>query len=239
MQKLFLFILLLFAAPAFAGDDNELVRSVTVTGFAEAKLAPNQANLSMTVHSENTKLDVAKKEQDKKVKEMMNLIADIGIKEKDVKTRYANVQPVYDYMEKTNKPKFRHYALDNQVDININELEDAGPLMDKLVQAGFDRVNGLTFALKDDREQREALLVDALANAKDKAQKMVGALGAKLGKPITITESGSYNPPPMLYAKSARAEMAMASDTGGSMPTYSPAGLIEIQQTVNVTFGIE
>jgi uncharacterized protein len=227
---------MLLAFPLTAHAADVVVPSISVTGFAEAKLAPNQAVLSLTVHSENVKLDVAKKEQDKKVKEVIAITEKLGIKADDVKTQYANVQPVYDYNQ-NGKPKFRNYSLDNQIEIKMDKLETAGPLMDALTNAGFDRIGGLGFGLKDEREQREALLAQALGNAKDKAQKMAAALGVKIGKPITINESGAYTPQPVVMAKAVRAEMAVAD--AGSMPTYSPTGLIEIQQTVNVTFGIE
>ncbi len=230
-------IALLLALPLTAHAADVVVPSISVTGFAEVKLAPNQAVLSLTVHSENVKLDVAKAEQDKKVKQVVAITDKLGIKVDDVKTQYANVQPIYDYMPNTNKPKFRVYSLDNQIEIKMDKLEVAGALMDALVAAGFDRVNGLQFGLKNEREQREAMLAQALANAKDKAQKMTSALGAKLGKPITINESGSYMPQPVMMAKAMSAESAVAD--AGSMPSYSPTGLIEIQQTVNVTFGLE
>ncbi len=234
MKKLILALLLTLPLTAHAAD--VVVPSISVTGFAEAKLAPNEARLSLTVHSEHAKLDTAKAEQDKKVKALLAITEKLGIKADNVKTQYASVQPIYDYVQNTSKPKFRAYSLDNQIEIKMDKLDNAGPLMDKLTEAGFDRMNGLNFGLKDEREQREAMLAQALANAKDKAQKMAAALGVKLGKPIAINESGAYTPQPM-PVMAMRAEAA-AMDKG-SMPSYSPAGLIEIQQTVNVTFSLD
>lgn len=232
---------LMLATTAHADDDNRYVtpRSVSVTGYAEAKLAPEQAVISITVHSESKNLDAAKKEQDEKVKKLINLTREMKIDKDDVRTLYANVRPEYEYIRETGKQKFRNYALENQIEITVKILDRAGPLMDKLIDAGFDRIGNLRFELENERKHREALMTEALQQARDKAAKMAEALGAKLGRPLTISESGAYNPPPMPMGRT----MAMAESAdmakSASMPTYTPIGVIDIQQTVNVTFELE
>lgn len=230
-------ILLLGANPALA--DEKLVRSVSVTGYAEAKLAPDQAKLYVTVNTENRDLNKAKQEQDEKMEKLMRVVKSLKIEEGDgnVRTLYANLQPMYDYERNTSKPRFRAYWLENQVEMTLDKVEIAGPLMDKLVESGFDNIGNIQFTLKEERKKREALMEDALVDARDKAQKMAAALGANLGKPITISESGSYTPPIPLMRNMAA--MAADAESAQSMPTYSPTGVIEIQQTVNVTFAIE
>lgn len=238
MKYIIYIVACLFAIPALAQD--KIVPSIAVTGYAEAKLAPDQARLSVEVYTEQRNLKTAKKDQDEKVKNLLAIAVKQGVKQDDIRTLYANVQPLYDYVPNTSKPKFRAYMLSNQVEIVCNDLTITGPLMDALVEAGFDRVQGIQFTLKNRREEEQKLTRAALVNAKTKAADMASALDVKIGKPITITESGSYNPPPIVMAKAMHAEMAVAADaSGGSMPSYSPAGLIEISQTVNVTFAIE
>lgn len=229
-----------FALPQLAVAQQYITpRTVSVTGYAEEKLAPDEAKLFVTVHTENRDLNTAKKEQDEKVAKLMKVVKSLNIEQGDgnVRTLYANLQPVYDYQQQTGKPKFRAYQLENQIEMTLDKVEVAGPLMDKLVEAGFDRIGNIQFGLKDERKKREALMEEALKDARDKAGKMAAALGATLGKPMTISESGSYTPPPMPMMRN----MAMAADMAESksMPTYSPTGVIEIQQTVNVTFELQ
>jgi uncharacterized protein YggE len=224
--------------PAFASD-AVVQPSIAVVGVAEAKIAPDEAVMNVEVYTEKRDLQAAKKEQDEKVRKLLAIAKKQGVSEEQIRTLYANVNPIYDYLPNTNKPKFRAYGLSNNIQITTQDLTLVGPLMDALVEANFDRIQGVQFGLKNQRDEQDKLMKAALLNAKAKATNMVSALDAKLGKPITITESGSYNPPPVMMAKAMRTEMAMATDAGGSMPTYTPAGLIEIQQTVNVTFAIQ
>lgn len=237
LKNILALFLLISTAPAFA--ETVVQPSISVVGFAESKISPDKASINVEAYSENKDLNTAKKEQDEKVKKLVALAKKQGIDEDQITTRYANVQPLYDYLPNTNKPKFRAYSLSNQIEIEVLDITKVGPLMDALVAANFDRIQGVQFGLKNRRAAEDALLKQALGNARAKAGGMVEALDAKLGKPITISESGSYNPPPILMAKAQRMEMAVAADAGGSMQSYSPTGLIEIQQTVNVTFAME
>lgn len=222
---------------AMAQMATEPLRSVTVTGYAQESFAPDEAMVGITVHSEDRDLATAKKDQDKKMHQLMQLVVDTGIKKEDVRTQFANVQPVYEYVN--GKRRFKNYALNNRLEITVRVMEKAGPLVDRLVDAGFDQVDNIQFRLSDEREKREEMLTRAIENGRAKAERMAASLGQKLGKPITIEESGAHvrPPQPMMMAKAERG--LMAADASVSMPSYSPAGEIEISQTVGLSFELQ
>lgn len=232
---------ILAGAPAYAGQqDIVAARTLAVTGYAEAKLPPDQAQLNLNVYTEHKQLAAGKLEQDKKMNQMMQILADNGIAKEKIRTQYAAINPIYDYIQNS-KPRFRAYELTNRVEITIDDLSSTGPIVDKLVEAGFDRVENVQFQLKDQIKRREELLSAAVANAKGKAARMATELGVKLGKPVSVTESGAFNPPPVMMAK-GMARAAMMADGAvaeSSMPSYTPSGLVEINQTVNATFEVE
>jgi len=212
------------------------VRSVSVSGFAEESFAPDEANVAVTVHSENRDLATAKKEQDEKVKKLVQLAMDTGVKKEDIRTQFANVQPSYDYAN--GKQRFRHYELNNRVEIKVRDLNKTGPLVDRLVAADFDRMDGIQFSLSTERQKREEMLAKAIENGRAKAESMAAALGQKLGRPISIEESGANVRPPQPVMM-MKAERAMAADASVSMPSYSPAGEIQISQTVGLSFELQ
>ena len=68
-----------------------------------------------------------------------------------------------------------------------------------------------------------------LSNARAKAELLALAAGVKLGRVLTISESGGYVPQPrVMYAK---AEMAM-----DAAPTPIAAGQVELSSSVSVQF---
>ena len=238
MNKTLLILLLCVPFSAYAGD-KELVPSITVTGYAEAKIAPDQAIVNVNVYTENKQLAVAKKEQDAKVKKLVALALKNGAKKEHISTRRANVQPLYDYVQATKKRRFRAHSLTNSIEVKMDDLEQVGPFVDALVAAKFDRIQGVNFRLKNRRAHQEKLLHQALTNAKTKAKTMARALDSDIGRPLTITESGSHRPPPIYRARAAKAEAFSAVADAGSIETYSPTGEVQIQQTVNVTFELD
>lgn len=241
MWKSAFLAILAASLPITAHADDDIVPSITVTGYAESKVSPDKAVVNVQVYTEYKLLDAAKAEQDKKVKQLVAIASAKGVKPVDIRTRHANVQPQYDYVQvagQQNKRVFRAYALTNSIEVTIRNLTEVGPVMDQLVKAGFDRIDNVQFGLENQREHEEAMLGQALKHAKQKASNMATALGARIGKPLAVTESGASQPP-VLYQAKGRAMAMMAEDAGGSMPSYTPEGVIPIQKTVNVTFELE
>ena len=238
MKKILLALLFCVPFAAHAGD-KELVPSLSVTGYAEAKIAPDQATVSVNVYTENKELAVAKKQQDRKVKKLVALALKQGVKKNHISTHYANVQPLYDYIKLTKKRRFRAHSLTNRISIKMDDLEKVGPLVDSLVAAEFDRIQGVNFTLKNRRAHQEKLLKQALSNAKQKAEMMADALDTDIGRPLKVSESGSYNRPPVYRARGAQVEAFAVKADSGSIDTYTPTGQVDIKQTVNVTFELE
>ena len=238
MKKTLLILLLCVPFSAYAGD-KDLVPSITVTGYAEAKISPDQAVVNVNVYTENKELAIAKKEQDAKVKKLVALALKNGAKKEHISTRRANVQPLYDYVQATKKRRFRAHSLTNSIEVKMDDLEQVGPFVDALVAAKFDRIQGVQFRLKNRRAHQEKLLKEALRNAKKKAEMMADALDTDIGRPITVSESGSYNRPPIYRARAAKAESFAVAADSGSIESYTPTGQVDIKQTVNVTFELE
>ncbi len=59
-------------------------------------------------------------------------------------------RPQYDYDQQAQKPLFRGYQASNRVSIELRKIEEAGKVLDALVEAGATDINGPDFALEDD-----------------------------------------------------------------------------------------
>lgn len=231
MMRILLCILFLFPLTAQA---DELVRSITVHGQAEAEVKPDTALIGITIENKAPTLDDTKRMQDKETTKLMRVVRDAKIDEQDVKTQYARLQPYHEYNRTTKKNEFRGYMASTTVQIKVRDLDKVGRLTDALIKADFDRMNNVQYVLDDDRPHRDTLLVNALKNARDKASKLAKAENFRLGAAITIQEGYKTQPAhhqPMLMARGV-AEMSM--DSAGAVAP--PQGMIQLSGTVTATY---
>ena len=103
-------------------------------------------------------------------------------------------------------------------------------MLDALVKAGVNNINGVQFSIKDSKSAKDKAREDAIREARAKAESMASAAGVKLGKLKSLSESGgNFNPrPPVAYA-------ALESRQA---KTPVSAGEQEINVTVNMTYDI-
>ncbi len=229
---------LCFITPAHAAD-LAAVRSITVTGQSERKVVPDEAHLNVNLNSLAQKLPEAKAEHDKKLKQLLDIVEKAGISEKKVKTGYASSEPQYDYAN--NQRVFKGYRVQTQLDITVSPIDKVAALMESLTNAGFEKgastewgnLLSVSYGVAEPEKIRDAMLADAISNARAKAENMAKAAGASIGAVQQIQEgnSPSFNyprPVPMM----AMAKMAVAE----TAPVAPPAGEQQMQASVTVTF---
>ncbi len=85
-----------------------------------------------------------------------------------------------------------------------------GGLLDKLVQAGSNQINGISFGIEKPDQALDEARKAAAADARRKAEVYAAATGVKLGPIVSISEQQAYTPPPMQMRAAMKAEMAPA-----------------------------
>ena len=158
-------------------------------------------------------------------------LKDAGIAEKDIQTSNFMVQPRYDYQD-GKPPKLVGYDVSNTVTVTVRKLAALGLLLDKVVQAGSNQINGIGFDVsKPDAALDEARKL-ATADAARKAKIYAEAMGVGLGPVMSISESTGYQPPmPMARGK------AMMADAAAPVPVA--AGEQTLSVDVNITWEIK
>jgi hypothetical protein len=78
----------------------------------------------------------------------------------------------------------------NLMQVTIRDIERAGVLLDRLVEAGANEVRGIRSTLQDDTQMALQARVLAAADARQKAQHLAELYDAHLGKVLHISESG-------------------------------------------------
>ncbi len=214
-------------------DSDDQDETISVTGNAESKVMPDEAELSFSVVSEGK--DAAKVQTDNA--ELMNKVLDAlktaGVKEKDIQTTNYYLYPWQEYDYKQGKTIDKGYRLTQTVIVTTKEISKVGDLLNVAVQSGINQVDNLNFKLS--KEPKNALVAEATKNAKDKAKTLADNLDVELGDPVTISETNYYVP--RYYASASKDIMAMAAEEA-AVPQISPQE-INVQLGVSVVFEIE
>lgn len=241
---------MLLAGRAHAADMVS-VRTITVNGMAKRQVVPDEAHLTVNLNSQEVKLADAKVAHDKKLKKLMSIVNDMGIDEKKVRAQNSSIQPIYRYeSDKTGKStqRFVGYRVQTMLDITVGDTSKLGKLMDAVSAAGFEQgantewgsLTNVYYTLSDPEKIRDDMLTEALANAKEKAEKMASAAGSSIARVYQISESGtpSFDFPRPIMMRTAVPMMAM-DKAAGSAEMAPPAGEQEVNASVTVMFELK
>ena len=212
----------LLAVSAFA-QTSPLPQLITVNGTAESKIVPDMATIRIGVE---TRAKTAKEAQagtnalaQKLVAAAMRVVPD----RKAFQTSDLSLSPDY-----SNVPgqlrQLVGYRARNVLTVRLDDVTKVGPLVDAVTDAGATNVDSILFGLKDERPARRQALIDAVRDARDKAEAMAAGLGLKLYGVYGIEEGGASVRP---YA------MAMSSREA-SAPVMP--GEVSIGASVTVRF---
>lgn len=199
-----------------------------VTGTGTVSQAPDQASVSAGVVTVAASAGEAMRQNARQMTAAFKALKAAGIADRDIQTSQMSLQPQRDYQNRT-KPRITGYQVSNTVRARTTNLNNVGPMLDALVGAGINSINGVNFSIKDAKNAKGKARHEAILAARAKAESMANAAGVRLGRILSLSESGNtYNPQPMM----------MRSASMDSAPTPIAAGEQNISVTVNITYEI-
>jgi len=213
---------------------RSIERSITVVGEGKVSVTPDvaEANVGAEVLAPTVKEATA--EAKERMTAIMAALQKAGIAEKDIQTsnysiyfeRYPEASPVVE----AKPPEIEgNYRVSNMVRVKIRDLEKVGTILDEVIEAGANNVYGVNFTLDDPSQVRSEARVEAIANAKAKAQELAGLNGVSLGEVLQVSEviGGSF---PTIG-------MPMAVEYAGGGGSISP-GELQFSVQIQVTYAI-
>ena len=153
-----------------------------------------------------------------------------GITPRDIMTANVALAPQYRYGE-NQPPVITGYQATNTVSVKFRDVAKSGSVLDKLVNAGANQIDGPQMSVDKPDAALDAARADAVRRAKARAMLYAEAAGLRVDRIVSISEAGedrgTVPRPPVMYA---RAEMASDAQT-----TVLP-GETAITATVAVRF---
>ncbi len=231
-----LFVLLL---PVSAmAEEGIKANTMTVRGEAVIKVAPDQLTLPVTVHEENTTLRVAKDRHDDKLRKLLKLAGDLGIPKEKIQTSFTAVNPIYDYEKDSTRPRLRGYRVETSLDFKLTDFAKLGDFMNGIINAGIEEIGSVSYSLQDEDKIKNDALNLAMEHARDKASRLADTAKVTLDKPLVIDEGDGDIQRPMPPRPMGRMMMAMTAAVAPAPPEL-PSGVIEIRQSVTVTYALK
>lgn len=208
---------------------------LTVSAEGRSTRTPDLAVFNSGVTTQATTASAALTENAGKMNAVIAALKRAGIADRDIQTNNLSVNPVYGQPKRMadgsteNEPVIIGYQATNQVQVKQRNIAQYGKVIDTLVAAGANQVNGPSFQLDNADVATDEARLDAMKKARARADLYAGAAGMKVLRILTISEAGGWSPQPMVQF--ARADKAMAS-----APSPVAAGELEIGSTVTVTY---
>lgn len=232
MKKLLVMAGLFLATMASAQTaDHKIVPTISVSGQGMVKVIPDQASISVAVVTKGEETIKVKQINDAAIDKVLKYLKTTSIAAKDIKTDRVSLYPQYDYDKKKNY----QYA-SQTITITLRDLSKYDTIMEQLVKNGINTINSVTFSSSELEKYKSQARVLAVADAKNKAQDYLGALGQKLGKAISVSDGSSSYVPTVL-----RSNMMMAKAEMADTAQYETlaVGELEVSSNVSISFLIE
>lgn len=112
--------------------------------------------------------------------------------------------------------------------MTVRDLDNLGTTMDAIVAEGGNTISGLQFGLDDPSEARDEARRRAVEKAVDRAELYADAVGYRIARIVTISETG-YDTPGPVPMMSMRAESSNAG-------TQVSQGEVGYEASVNIVF---
>ena len=204
---------------------------ITVSATGEVSQIPDRASVSAGVVTQASTADAAMSANAAKMSAAFDELRQAGIKEKNIRTSQMSLSPRYNYKNRQS-PNITGYEVRNTVSATAEDLDKVGPMLDALVKAGVNNINGVNFSVNEPEAAKAEAREKAVKAAKAKAEAMAKAAGVSLGNLTAISENsrGGFRPQPVAFA---RAESLQASSTPIA------AGEQNLSVTVNLTYEIK
>ncbi|MEJ0097311.1 MAG: SIMPL domain-containing protein [Bauldia sp.] len=197
---------LLFALPAFADTPTP---TLSANGQGTEMVVPDIATVSIGVVSRAKTASAALGQNSTDLARAIAAIQAAGVADKDIGTSGLSIDPVYqqpaDGQAQTTLPAIIGYSVSNSVTVTIRDIAKSGGILDAVVSAGANQVNGISFDVSDPKAAHDASLKAAIADALARGQLMADAAGVKLVRVLSVSTSEGGMPRPVFAAMAFKA----------------------------------
>lgn len=210
-------------------------REISVEGEGKAYITPDIAKVTLGVNTQADTSDQAFLENTKKINAIMEALKGFEIAPEDVKTVGYYLNPRYDWTE--DRGSYQNgYTLDQTIEVKVRDFAKVGEIVAAVTKSGANMISGIQFTVEDPSKAKEEAREQAIAKARENAEKIADQAGFRLGRVLNYYEWQDYM---YDYGKGGAmmAESAVSVDMAAPAPSIEP-GQQEVTLKVNLSFRI-
>ena len=252
-------ILLAGASPAVAQQSpgtqatslgpNSALLSLTAEG--QTRRTPDLALFSAGVVTQGRAAAEALAENSRRMDAVIAALKRAGIATRDIQTSTISLQPRYSNPEleaqlrarelrqpyvppvQPEAPRIVGYEARNNVQVRVRRLAEMGRIIDTLIQAGANQVDGPSFTLDEPRAALDEARAEAVATARQRAELYARSTGMRVARILSIAEGGGYYPVQDIVVTGSRVGFA------GAPPPPPPAPVAPGELTLGVNVSVQ
>jgi uncharacterized protein YggE len=211
--------------------------TLSVTGYGEASGTPDLANTQLGVSVIDANIDNAIRQANATIEGITNAVISQGVNSSDVMTSYYSVwnEEIYDHQTGVPTGETR-YRVDINLAITVRDVNSVGQVITAGLDAGATNVTGINFTIDDITALETEARSKALADVRDRAEKLAQGLGMRLGNPLSVGE-GSGGAPGPIYSYGLKGDIGLGGGgAGAGLPSTISPGQTTIGMQVTVIY---
>jgi uncharacterized protein YggE len=240
MKNALLAALLLGAAAlpsAAAAQQSTINQTITgtrldISATGDVTRVPDLATISAGVVSRAATATAAIQQTATRMARVREALRQAGIADRDIQTSNISLNPDYVYAN-NQPPKLSGYSASNQLTVRFHDIASTGKILDALVAQGANQISGPNLSIEHPEAALDEARAKAVAIGRARADLYARAVGMRVARIVSMSESGGYAPPPPMPP------MVMMAERSQAAVSKIDPGEQRLQVNVSMTFELQ
>jgi len=176
--------------------------TLEVRGEGVVTAAPDRTLITLGTVNEGVELESVQSDNATKMTAIIEAMEHSGIASESIKTTQFLIEPQYDFVD--GQQQFRGYRVTHLLQVTLDNVTEAGRLIDTAVANGANMVTSIVFDTSASAKARQEALIAAVRDAEAKASAIARAVGVCLSAiPCKIEEVAQSGADPVFFKAAA------------------------------------
>ena len=166
-------------------------RSINVSGTGVIKASPDMARVTLGFVNEEKDAKTSQENNAKVSNEIVRVLKELGIADKDLQTTEYTITPVYTYYP-DKEPVIRGYQTSNMLSVAVRDIKKIGTVIDVGAKAGANRFQNISFDIADRETLKFQAIENAMRDARKKADTALKPEGETVIQMVSVSVDGGW-----------------------------------------------
>ena len=204
-------------------------KTITVEGSGNMTIGADQASVNIAIETDASTPQEAAASNASLMTGVRDAVIRAGIEANKIKTSNYMLWPSYQYDK--GKSSVSGYRATNSVIVTVNPANKTGDVIDAAIHAGANKINSVTFSMKDTDTYKQQVIRKAINDAKEKADTIAAALDKHVINVLSVSENS--------VRVTLNRNLMMVRESAVSAETPIEPQDVDIQSDVTVVFEID